>query len=256
MEDSGRPEKRAFIPAPVKMEPEVPRPVAYVDRDGDLTFIVGCKEQHVVVDSRAVARSSTKFKAMFTGVSANSKPLFPTASSWKIKLPNENFEAVMIVMHVVHGIATKVPNQLPVKLLRPIFRFAQQFDMVRSLVDYGQIWVRNHTQSSEYIGGGITVPWVTWSLGLHRAFIVEAKTMAQTMYYRSKPNSSPVLYSVTGRQLRPIDKSIEECVGMYCIFIYLFSSDARLGTGGLHTGGWSRFALTGLSWSSIHKPSP
>jgi hypothetical protein len=87
------------------------------DAEGDLCLVVGEGNDEVscLVSSRCLARASRVFKSMLFGGFAESKPL-ATGAKWIVRLPEDDINAMAIILHIIHGQVHKVPEELPVDL--------------------------------------------------------------------------------------------------------------------------------------------
>ncbi|KPM45446.1 hypothetical protein AK830_g1108 [Neonectria ditissima] len=90
-----------------------------VDPAGDLYLTVGNDApQEMLVDSRALCRSSPVFRKM---LSANFSEAKPTHGTWQVRLPADEPTAFALLMNIIHNAYRQVPRKLEIALTKAGF---------------------------------------------------------------------------------------------------------------------------------------
>lgn len=111
-----------------------------IDPRGDLTLVVGEEDKaHFLVCSRAVARASPAFGAMLYGQFKEGKPLDPSAS-WTVTLPDDDPEAIKIVLHIIHAQFKLVPTKVHGHLFYKLYILADKYLMTDILLPFANLW--------------------------------------------------------------------------------------------------------------------
>ncbi|KAK0381341.1 hypothetical protein CLIM01_01310 [Colletotrichum limetticola] len=115
--------------------------VSFDDR-GDLTLRVGSLEDgsadvfDFVVCSRALARASPVFRAMLFGGFSESKP---EGDIWIVKLPEDRPAPFSILLNIIHGCFSAVPQKLKLDELYQLLVVTNKYDMLSKVNTEGQI---------------------------------------------------------------------------------------------------------------------
>jgi hypothetical protein len=156
------------VPADSGEGPQIQR-TTYFDRDGELKLEIGPNGVECVVCPRALARASPVFKRMLYGGFGESKP---SQGDWVVKLPEDNAEALMLVLHIIHGQYNKVPEILPCQKLYRITVLTDKYDLTSCLTPWAANWVRlvrftyNEGEQQDYS----LWLWSAWELGNEAIF--------------------------------------------------------------------------------------
>ncbi|KAK2024072.1 hypothetical protein LX32DRAFT_599429 [Colletotrichum zoysiae] len=145
--------------------------VFYLDSRGDLTLRIGQKDAEepyqLVVCSRTVARSSAVFRAMLFGGFAESKS--EGESSWVVDLPDDEHHLMFLLLTIIHGNFTFLPEKLNPEELYQLLIVADKYDMVHTLRPMLATWYQPHLETAA-IAGNETFLWVAWVLGDKKTF--------------------------------------------------------------------------------------
>lgn len=111
-----------------------------VDPCGDLTLVVGEKRNTAfVVCSRAMARASPVFDGMLNGPFMRDKPSDPAFSS-TITLENDDTEAFLVVLPIIHGQPNLAPAQVDRQLFCNICILVDRYLMAHLLKPFASVW--------------------------------------------------------------------------------------------------------------------
>ena len=110
------------------------------DDDGDLTLIVGPLEQHFLVCSRALSRTSAVFKTMLHGPFMNSRPS-SAVGPWVLTLPHDNENSARLVVEIIHAELDNIPTELTLRELYEALIFADKYDMLKVLRPWVKTWI-------------------------------------------------------------------------------------------------------------------
>jgi len=141
------------------------RPVqskTYFDRDGDLTLVVGPDGSECVVCPRALARGSPVFKSMLFGGFSESKP---SEGEWIVKLPEDDPEAFILLLHILHGQYHKVPGGLSEERLYEVTVLADKYDLTSSLRPWTKCWLDYLKDIDRAAENQAMRIWIAWELG-------------------------------------------------------------------------------------------
>ncbi|KAM7193935.1 hypothetical protein V8F20_008205 [Naviculisporaceae sp. PSN 640] len=136
------------------------------DRDGDLTLVVGSGKQKALVCSRALSRASLVFEKMLNGPFRESNPNrghIGETRAWAVELPDDEWQAVEIMLSIWHGSVHLVPHSLDLETLYSLLVFADKYDMTRSLAPWAKTWQPSHHHHRN--AGALTSVGVAWGLG-------------------------------------------------------------------------------------------
>jgi hypothetical protein len=148
----------------------------YFDRDGDLRLEVGPDNIECVVCPRALSRASPVFKNMLYGGFKESKP---SKGEWVVKLPEDDPQALFLVLHIVHGQYDKVPKTLPEQKLYAVTVLTDKYDLTSSLRPWATHWLE-HLKGTTRDTGLDTVAWriwIAWELGDANLFKAQAESL-------------------------------------------------------------------------------
>ncbi|KAK2040183.1 hypothetical protein LZ31DRAFT_587318 [Colletotrichum somersetense] len=152
-----------------------------VDPDGDLVLRAGQQtglpERSFRVCANALRRSSQVWKKMLFGPFKESKPAFGT---WLVHLPDDDPDALEIVLNIIHANFPLVPAEPGLAELYEIFQMANKYDMVPALKPWANAWLdvaEGCAATAATDGESIAaLTYVAWELGqveLHRKMMKE-----------------------------------------------------------------------------------
>lgn len=118
-----------------------PRPTLTFDLEGDLHLFVGDgpAQQEMIVDSRALCRTSTVFRAMLKGPYIEGKP---DQRQWKVTLPDDDPDAFAVLLDMTHGLYERTPAKPSINLLYDIAVTTNKYDMIRTLRPMAARWLK------------------------------------------------------------------------------------------------------------------
>ncbi|OHW92599.1 BTB homology protein [Colletotrichum incanum] len=154
-----------------------------VDPDGDLVLRAGQQmeepQKSFRVCASALRRSSQVWKKMLFGPFKESKPAFGT---WLVNLPDDDAEALGILLNIIHANFPLVPTTPSLAALYEIFRMANKYDMIPALKPWANAWLDVAESYATAADGRsmAALTYVAWELGqveLHR------KTMKELLLY-------------------------------------------------------------------------
>ena len=94
------------------------------------------------VCSRTLCRASPVFKQMFSGGFAGSQPR-ENGRQWAVELPDDDYEALAVFCHIIHGNFEKVPSSaedINLDLLYQITVLSDKYDLLRWLRPWACQW--------------------------------------------------------------------------------------------------------------------
>ena len=157
------PENRDCAPS-VSASPDPP--TIYLDSDGDLRLRVTAKEGHTqdfVVCSRALMRMSPVFKAMLSGGFEESRP---TEGEWTVTLPDDDCDALLTLLNIIHGSFGMVPDKPCLEELYRILCVANKYNMTEAVRPWAGNWAKLAEAQRDKIGGNLLMlTFVAWELG-------------------------------------------------------------------------------------------
>ncbi|KAK7430834.1 hypothetical protein QQZ08_002623 [Neonectria magnoliae] len=116
-----------------------------VDPAGDLYLIVGNDPpQEMLVDSRALCRSSRVFRKM---LGSNFSEAKPDGGRWQVKLPEDSPKALALLMNIVHSSYDRVPMKLEIDDLFDMCVLVDKYDMERALWPVASAWIQPYSSS-------------------------------------------------------------------------------------------------------------
>ncbi|KAK4199190.1 hypothetical protein QBC40DRAFT_85409 [Triangularia verruculosa] len=145
-----------------KSEPN-PDPIV-LDHDGDLFLVVGGqfrKKTTFQVDASALRRASPVWKAMLFGPWKESKP--QDGSKWIVKLPEDDVDALTVILGIIHNNYDSVPSDMTnVLLLWNILVVCDKYDMTRVLKPWIPSWAKNMKSLKN---AHMQTIYIAWELG-------------------------------------------------------------------------------------------
>lgn len=138
------------------------------DDDGDLKLEVGqrASKQTFVVCSKALSRASKPFKTMLYGPYAESKPTSQTINpEWTVTLPDDNPDALAVLLNIVHGIFEKVPATVDRGQLFRITVLTDKYDMTHILRPWTRQWMQPFLERPVGKKGDEYLLWIAYVLG-------------------------------------------------------------------------------------------
>ncbi|GKT40278.1 uncharacterized protein ColSpa_00459 [Colletotrichum spaethianum] len=150
-----------------------------VDPDGDLVLRAGQQteepEKSFRVCTSALRRSSQVWKKMLFGPFKESKPAFGT---WLVNLPDDDPDALGILLNIIHANFPLVPTAPSLAELYEVFRMANKYDMIPALKPWANAWLEVAESYATTADGRsmAALTYVAWELGqveLHRKMMKE-----------------------------------------------------------------------------------
>jgi hypothetical protein len=142
----------------------VPGAVEVLDSRGDLTLITGQHRVSFRVCSRSLARSSSHWEKLLFGPSAESKGQ-QSGDNWSITLPEDDSDALRIVLQAVHCNFEAIPMVLQQETLFNITVMCDKYDMVKLLKPFWNDWVTNLAHARRDPSGFVHRLWIAQTLG-------------------------------------------------------------------------------------------
>ncbi|KAK2063088.1 hypothetical protein LY76DRAFT_504388 [Colletotrichum caudatum] len=146
-----------------------------VDPDGDLVLRAGRQtglpERSFRVCANALRRSSRVWKKMLFGPFRESRP---ASGAWLVHLPDDDPDALEIVLNIIHANFPLVPAAPGLAELYEVLQMANKYDMVPALKPWAGAWldVAEGCAAAATDGEGMAaLTYVAWELGqveLHR----------------------------------------------------------------------------------------
>lgn len=114
------------------------------DDDGDLLLHLHASETAELVDmtvsSKHLILASPVFKAMFRPDSFREGELLKSRDLAEVDLPDDDPEAFEILMNILHGWSSKVPEQVTLELLTKLSVLADKYQVLEPLAVYLRQW--------------------------------------------------------------------------------------------------------------------
>ncbi|KAK0638631.1 hypothetical protein B0T16DRAFT_227931 [Cercophora newfieldiana] len=114
-------------------------PLLRLDNNGDLTLLIGPNESPFLVSSSKLSQAGPIFKSIISSSSA-SRPESST-EPWIIRLPDDDADAAMIPLSIIHSRYGGIPSYLPQSEMRVIAGFAEKYGMPNLLRPWARTWV-------------------------------------------------------------------------------------------------------------------
>ncbi|KAG4284799.1 hypothetical protein FPRO04_05181 [Fusarium proliferatum] len=143
------------------------------DGSGDLWLTSGSVSSSKIlhVDSNALCRASKVFRAMLRGHFSDSKPA-NDLHRWEVKLPENDPEAFVVLMDVVHANFDHAPLNLKPQELYNICVLTNKYDMTKTLRPMATAWyerLKSMCQRSNKMQAYSKNLFVAWELGCQGA---------------------------------------------------------------------------------------
>ncbi|KAB5545488.1 hypothetical protein GE09DRAFT_1243111, partial [Coniochaeta sp. 2T2.1] len=129
------------------------------DPDGELQLEVGAENAIFVVCPRSLARASPVFKAMFYGGFSEARQ---ATGNWRVKLPEDDPEALALLLNIIHGRFDKVPLVLVDSKIYKITVLSNKYDLTEALRPWAKRWTKAFVEHS---ANSAQVAWIAWELG-------------------------------------------------------------------------------------------
>ncbi|KAG5989402.1 hypothetical protein E4U43_004509 [Claviceps pusilla] len=167
-----------------------------LDQDGDLTLVVGTRPpQTMKVDSRALCRSSSVFSKMLKGPFLESRP---RSRAWEVKLPEDDPQALLIIMDIIHNQYKHAPTEPALYILCRVLSLSSKYDMAKSLRSMWHAWLeqaREATGPYETLWGKEAYLFVAFELGDNHLF----GNIATRLAIECKVNNKGEILTMNGR---------------------------------------------------------
>ncbi|KAF8847697.1 hypothetical protein BDZ45DRAFT_811387 [Acephala macrosclerotiorum] len=143
-------------------------PTIYLDDNGDLRLRVTAEKeghsQDFVVCSRALMRLSPVFKVLLSGGFEESRP---TEGEWIVALPDDDREALLTLLNIIHGRFGMVPDKPRLEELYRILCVANKYDMTEAVRPWAGNWAKlaEEAQREKTGGNPAMLTFVAWELG-------------------------------------------------------------------------------------------
>ncbi|OIW22542.1 hypothetical protein CONLIGDRAFT_675071 [Coniochaeta ligniaria NRRL 30616] len=145
---------------------------AYFDPYGDLRLEIGSDNAACIICSRALSRASPVFKKMLNGGFAES---MPSHGEWVVKLPEDDPEAMIFLLNVVHGQFDDIPETLPEEKLYRLTILTDKYDMTKSLRPWASYWLKRLANTERTVDTQAQRMWIAWELGDAGLFELEVQ---------------------------------------------------------------------------------
>ncbi|KAG5923331.1 hypothetical protein E4U42_004987 [Claviceps africana] len=110
-----------------------------LDQDGDLTLVVGpFPSKTMKVDSKVLCRNSSVFSKMLEGPFVESRTRF---RPWEVKLPEDNPQALLIIMDIAHNQWVHAPVKPALNTLCHVLALSNKYDMGKALRPVSHAWL-------------------------------------------------------------------------------------------------------------------
>ena len=147
------------------------------DPDGDLRLEVGAKinpeeQLECIVCSKTLSRATSVFKNMLYGPFRESRASSSAALStqnWVVELPEDNPQAMKILLSSMHSQYEHVPTALSLTELYQVLLVCDKYDTIRMIRPWAQLWFLPHTPLAKSTGNEILM-WIAWELGSENVF--------------------------------------------------------------------------------------
>ena len=138
--------------------------------DGRVNFfptsqITGAMTFRTRVSSRHLSLASPVFKAMLTGGFEEGR--VQSTQVQEIQLPDDDPEALVILLHVIHGLMWKVPRQLDLQTLLEISILVDKYQLQQVVAIVSELWIDHLWESSAKTRTKTFVQWIciSWVFG-------------------------------------------------------------------------------------------
>ena len=157
--------------------------VEIFDPRGDVTIIAGPEQVTFRVCSRALARSSPAWAAMLFGPFSEGQGQQRTAD-WRVELPDDDPEALRIVLNVAHCRTDRVPEVLLQEAMFKLTVLCDKYDLVALLKPYWKDWVGKLGAAPCTRSGFVHRLWIAHTLGYQEHYqtaLAELMFVVKTM---------------------------------------------------------------------------
>jgi len=124
-----------------KLTDAMPNYDAELDPKGDLVLTVGPEKNRFRVCSRTMARTSKVFERMLYGPFKEGRDQVVQGKEWAVELPEDNADALQVVLKVIHGNIDQVPEKLERPELLAITKLTHFYDMTQALRAHWNGWL-------------------------------------------------------------------------------------------------------------------
>lgn len=139
----------------------------YFDPDGELYLEVGPEKVVYVVCPRSLARASPVSKRMLYGGFAEAKP---ATGDWRVPLPEDNPEALELLLNIIHGHFAEIPDEIDEIELYEAAVLTNKYDLTHIVRPWAQPWLADLKLQMDIPAHRI---WIAWELGDQELFISE-----------------------------------------------------------------------------------
>lgn len=108
----------------------------HIDRNGNLKLVVGPNAVQMQVDANALRRASKVFDRMLFGPFRESHQ----TANWTVELPEDDPEALRIILHAIHANFGNLPRDLALSKLYDLAMMADKYGVIGSLLPWGHCW--------------------------------------------------------------------------------------------------------------------
>lgn len=105
-----------------------------IDPDGDLKLVVGDEKVTFLVDSRTLRRQSGVFKAMLFGGFIEASQ----GSDWTVELPEDDPDALEVVLNLVHANSHRLPSSLSLHELYSMVVLIDKYDFMQCCATFSR----------------------------------------------------------------------------------------------------------------------
>ncbi|KAF7550430.1 hypothetical protein G7Z17_g5696 [Cylindrodendrum hubeiense] len=151
------------------------------DPAGDLYLTVGTTSpQEMLVDSRALSRSSTVFRAMLSVKFSEAKP---DKGRWEVKLPEDSPIAFAQLMDMAHAVYEQPYDKFMLSDIFELCVLTNKYDMARVLRPMAPRWLERYFPSNALVDPRIPrclmqCLFVAWETGHHKLLKAVVKKLA------------------------------------------------------------------------------
>jgi hypothetical protein len=162
-----------------------PTPEA-IDPDGDLFLVIGAeihgKPHTFRVCSAAMRRACQPWRSMLFGPWREAKPAH---GDWVVQLPEDDPDAMRILLLIVHGTVAEVPEGPSLDELEDLVQVADKYDLLHILRPWTMCCWEGRVLDIDYEAGEdlITCIHVAWQLRAGDAFAEKIKELALGLGY-------------------------------------------------------------------------
>ena len=155
-------------------------PTLGFDQDGDLYLSVGSGDtaQDMLVDSRALCRSSPVFRKMLTGGFKESKP---DSGEWRVNLPEDEPRIFSILMDMCHCQYDQTPKKPSVSKLHLITKMTDKYDMLQMLRPVAQSWLNVLREKDALEAPPLAVIFIAVKFGLKQVLLKTARKLSESL---------------------------------------------------------------------------